>query len=85
MRISLIMVDGRRTSEHGYTISSPGEPDGSDELRYVLNKHGLLAHSLSFECFTALKETHFYISMAVYNSLKSHCNQLCKPAKTPRM
>ena len=24
--------DGRRTTEHGYTISSPCEPDGSGEL-----------------------------------------------------
>ena len=25
---------GKRMPEHGYTISSPGEPDGSGELKY---------------------------------------------------
>ena len=27
------MVDDGRTTEHGYTISSPCEPDGSGELK----------------------------------------------------
>ena len=28
-------MDDRRTPEHGYTISSPGEPKGSGELKMV--------------------------------------------------
>ena len=28
--------DGRRTPDHGYTISSPCEPEGSGELKTVL-------------------------------------------------
>ena len=30
------MVDDGRTTEHGYTISSPCEPDGSGELKNCL-------------------------------------------------
>ena len=30
------MVDDGRTTEHGYTISSPCEPDGSGELKIVV-------------------------------------------------
>ena len=29
------MVDDGRTTEHGYTISSPCEPDGSGELKIL--------------------------------------------------
>ena len=32
------MVDDGRTTEHGYTISSPCEPDGSGELTISLFK-----------------------------------------------
>ena len=36
------MVDDGRTTEHGYTISSPCEPDGSGELKTCFIKHARL-------------------------------------------
>ena len=31
-------MDGRRTPDHGYTISSPCEPEGSGELIMLIHK-----------------------------------------------
>ena len=38
------MVDDGRTTEHGYTISSPCEPDGSGELK-IGEKNGNTSHT----------------------------------------
>ena len=34
--VGKLWMDGRRTQEHGYIISSPCEPDGSGELIIVI-------------------------------------------------
>ena len=49
--------DGRtdeRTTEHGYTISSPCEPDGSGELKTVGGVvHTRYPMSIQFHCIIA--------------------------------
>ena len=59
--------DGRttdgRTTEHGYTISSPCEPDGSGELKRL--KAGNFGFRMKRNCTIRVAKTKALISCAV--------------------
>ena len=54
------MVDRRRTSEHGYTISSPCEPDSSGELihRFLHDTAHITALDLEMNTLLLLSNLH---------------------------
>ena len=59
------IVDGRRTPEHGYTISSPCEPNGSGELIRLCYSWSKTSISL-FE-LTFLSDKHTFRSFFCFN------------------
>ena len=68
-RRSLKMVDDGRTTEHGYTISSPCEPDGSGELK------NLLLHNLAAGCNLSITSVR-RLSKAFRSRIFKSMNQL---------
>ena len=62
-RRSLKMVDDGRRTEHGYTISSPCEPDGSGELK----KHSKL--TTSFSSMSHNKELDYKLAKNTFSAI----------------
>ena len=62
--LKLLTTTTTTTTEHGYTISSPCEPDGSGELKTASYDNLLLAHEKN-SCATTQDSQHTFLSLRI--------------------